>query len=161
MVEENSAVTGTATEASSSMRQINVRVQPGENSGIPIYSNFSTVQGGKGTIIVDFGFVEPNAINAMNRAIKSGEKPQEALSGKLSCRLALNAEAAQQLSQQLSQLLRLNTPTAASTTSENTRDSNLDANKETETVNEKPEDQTGQKTEGGGFRFPWSKKKSS
>ena len=159
MVEENNAVTGTATEASSSMRQINVRVQPGENSGIPIYSNFSTVQGGKGTIIVDFGFVEPNAINAMNRAIKSGEKPPEALSGKLSCRMALNAEAAQQLSQQLSQLLRLNIPPVASTASENTRDSNLDANKETESVDEKPEDQIDQKTDGGGFRFPWSKKK--
>jgi len=85
--------------------QVNVRMQQGEHTGQPIYSNFTTVQGGQGVVMVDFGFLDPQTIQAINRMAQSGEKVQT-VHAKMSCRMALSPDAALQLARQLTQLLQ-------------------------------------------------------
>lgn len=158
MVDENNIPDGNATGAATAAQQINVLMQWGEQGGLPVYSNFSVVNNGKGTIIVDFGFVDPNAVNALNRAIQSGEKTSDTLNARLSCRMALNPETAYQLAQQLNQLLQSGATAAAYAPTSN---ANADAPASTESASAaaKSDETANQKSERSGFRFPWSKKK--
>ncbi|MCE7913671.1 MAG: hypothetical protein DYH15_03105 [Nitrosomonas sp. PRO4] len=89
--------------------QINIRMQQGEHTGQPLYSNFTSVQSGQGVIIVDFGFLDPQTIHAVNRLARSGEKIPETVGARMSCRLAISVEAANSLAQQLNQLFHKKT----------------------------------------------------
>ena len=62
--------------------QVGIRMQQGEHTGQPIYSNFTAVHGGQGVVLVDFGFVEPQAMQALARMTKSGEKMPETIGAK-------------------------------------------------------------------------------
>ena len=87
--------------------QVNIKMQQGEHTGQPIYSNFTTVQGGQGVVLVDFGFLDPQTINALNRMAKSGEQAQnQTVNARMSCRMAISLESAGQLTRQLNQLLQ-------------------------------------------------------
>jgi hypothetical protein len=157
MTDENNAMTGIAAEASQSAKQINVQMHWAGNTGQPVYSNFATTNAAQGIVIVDFGFIDPGAVNTVNQALKSGEKISQPLDAKLTFRISLNPETAQKLSQQLSQVLTLGSVAATPVAAGN--ESNATATKETGSSVEKPADQAAQKSESGGFRFPWSKKK--
>ena len=85
--------------------QVNIRMQQGEHTGQPLYSNFTTVQAGQGVIIIDFGFLEPQTINAISRLARSGDKVPETVAARMSCRMAVSIDAASSLLQQLNQLL--------------------------------------------------------
>ena len=89
--------------------QVSIRMQQGEHTGQPLYSNFTSVQGGQGVVIVDFGFLDPQTITAVNRLARSGEKIPDTIGARMSCRMAISVEAASNLSQQLNQLLRKKT----------------------------------------------------
>lgn len=98
-----------AEVAQSQAMQVNIRMQQGEHTGQPLYSNFVSVQGGQGVVIVDFGFLDPQTINALNRLARSGEKVPDTIGARMSCRMAISVEAARNLSQQLNQLLQRKT----------------------------------------------------
>ena len=89
--------------------QLNIRMQQGEHTGQPLYSNFTSVQGGQGVILVDFGFLDPQTINAINRMARSSEKVPDTVGARMSCRMAISVEAANNLAQQLNQLLHRKT----------------------------------------------------
>lgn len=152
MIDENNNSSETATTA----KQVNVLMQWGEQGGLPVYSNFSVVNAGKGAIIVDFGFAEPNAITALNRAIQAGEKTSDTLTARLSCRMALNPETAYQLAQQLNQLLQSG---AAAHTPASNANADAPASTESAVAAAKSDETVSPKSESSGFRFPWSKKK--
>ena len=86
--------------------QVGIRMQQGEHTGQPIYSNFTAVQGGQGVILVDFGFLEPQAMQSLARLKQSGEKVPETIGARLASRVAISVDAAANLNQQLSKLLR-------------------------------------------------------
>ena len=86
--------------------QVSIRMQQGEHTGQPLYSNFTSVQGGQGVVIVDFGFLDPQTINTLNRLARSGEKAPEAVGARMSCRMAISVDAANNLAQQLNQLFQ-------------------------------------------------------
>ena len=86
--------------------QVNIRMQQGEHTGQPLYANFTSVQGGQGVVIIDFGFLDPQTINTLNRLARSGEKAPEAIGARMSCRMAISVEAANNLAQQLNQLFQ-------------------------------------------------------
>ena len=86
--------------------QVGIRMQQGEHTGQPIYSNFTAVQGGQGVVFVDFGFLEPQAMQTLARMTQSGEKVPETIGARMSCRMAISADAAANLHRQLSQLLQ-------------------------------------------------------
>lgn len=89
--------------------QVNIRMQQGEHAGQPLYSNFTSVQSGQGVVIVDFGFLDPQTINALNRLARSGEKPPDTIGARMLCRMAISVDAARNLAQQLNQLLHSKT----------------------------------------------------
>ena len=86
--------------------QVGIRMQQGEHAGQPIYSNFTAVQGGQGVVFVDFGFLEPQAMQALAKMTQAGDKVPETIGARMSCRMAISADAAANLNRQLSQLLR-------------------------------------------------------
>ncbi|MCK5355457.1 MAG: hypothetical protein KAJ63_10090 [Methyloprofundus sp.] len=91
--------------------QVGIRMQQGEHTGQPIYSNFTAVQGGQGVVLVDFGFVDPKAMQALAQMTQSGEKAPDTISARMSSRVAISVDAAANLQRQLSQLLRPQTST--------------------------------------------------
>ncbi|SFE95316.1 DUF3467 domain-containing protein [Nitrosomonas sp. Nm166] len=89
--------------------QVNIKMQHGEHTGQPLYSNFASVQAGQGVVIVDFGFLDPQIIHALNRLARSGEKMPDTVNARMSSRMAISIDAASNLSQQLNQLLQKKT----------------------------------------------------
>ncbi len=107
MTEQNEAPIANKAEASGSQAmQVNVRMQQGEHTGQPLYSNFASVQGGQGIVMVDFGFLDPQTMQTLNRLVRSGEKVPDTIGARMSCRIALSIEAAHNLAHQLNQLLQ-------------------------------------------------------
>lgn len=98
-----------ADSTTSHAMQVNIRMQQGEHTGQPLYSNFVSVQSGQGVVIVDFGFLDPQTISALNRLARSGAKAPDTVGARMSCRMALSVEAANNLAQQLVQLLHKKT----------------------------------------------------
>ena len=47
--------------------QVNISLRPVEHSDKPVLSNFTVVEGAPGMVFVDFGFLEPQAFNAIAR----------------------------------------------------------------------------------------------
>lgn len=155
MTNENNALTGSNGETTQLRpMKINIRMQEGEHTGQPIYSNFTSVQGGQGVIIMDFGFLDPQAINALNRMTRSGEKTPAAIDAKLSCRMAVSLEAANHLAQQLNQLLARKTDSQVQGIQQDVTKQMMETASSSETIEEKAKPESSQ----GGFRFPWSKK---
>lgn len=156
MTEENNIPAGSKGSAPQShAMQVKVSMQQGEHTGQPIYSNFTAIQGGQGVVIVDFGFLDPQAMHALGQMARSGDKPSGTISARMSCRMAISIDAANQLAQQLNQLL--NKKTTAQTP--------IDQKKMADPVNRTasntaPENDKNSVPENSqsGFKFPWSKK---
>lgn len=93
--------------------QVGIRLQPATAAEQRLYANFTVAQGGQGAIFLDFGFVEPAALNSVIRAAQAGTQTPENIGGQLACRVALSADAAAQLAQQLLALLQPRRGTAS------------------------------------------------
>lgn len=139
MIEKNDMPT--ETNGTGRALQVKVAIQGGEQTGQPVYSNLTSVQSGQGIVMVDFGFMDPQTMQLLNRKIASGEKVSDTINAKMSCRMAVSIDAANQLSQQLNQLLGLKPNVQQQATQQ-----------------EKTEQPDKQEIGKGGFRFPWSKK---
>ena len=84
---------------------LNIRLAPVDNSDQPVLANFTTLHGSLGMVFVDFGFLEPAALDALSRLARSGGKIQETLTGKLAVRVALGYDTLAALHQQLGQVV--------------------------------------------------------
>ncbi len=101
----NESTVGNKIETSGTKAvQVSIRMQSGEYAGQPIYSNLTSVQASQGVVMIDFGFIDPQMIQALSRLTQSGEKAPDTVSAKMSCRMVISTEAAKQLAQQLNQL---------------------------------------------------------
>lgn len=155
-MDKNNILTASEGEASQSQTlQVSVRMQQGEHTGQPIYSNFTAVQTSQGVVILDFGFLDPQAINALNKMVKSGEHVTNPITAKLSCRMAISIDAINQLSQQLNQLFSAKTVSYAQANQQETTES---MRMGTSSSSENNDNESKQKSEKSGFRLPWSKK---
>ena len=85
--------------------ELNIKLEPVENSDQPILANFTRLNGAPGMVFVDFGFLEPSALSALSRLAQSGGKIPETLTGKLAARLALGYDTLAALHQQLGQVI--------------------------------------------------------
>jgi hypothetical protein len=81
-----------------------ITLRPIEGSDRPLLANLTSVQTVMDMVLVDFGFLEPQAVNALAQAGRSGAKLPDALSGQLAGRVAMNLQTASQLAQQLNEL---------------------------------------------------------
>lgn len=81
-----------------------ITLRPIEGSDRPVLANLTSVQTVMDMVLVDFGFLEPQAINAIAQAGRTGGKLPDALGGQLASRIAMNVQTAGQLAQQLNEL---------------------------------------------------------
>jgi hypothetical protein len=111
---ESSLAAPAADDQKGSAIKVSIQLQPVDHSEQPVFSNFTVVQRAPGMVFVDFGFLEPNAINTVIRQARSGQEQPNEIRGQLACRVAMGLDTALQLSQQLNQLLQAmhNTPGA-------------------------------------------------
>jgi hypothetical protein len=84
---------------------LNVRLTPVEGSDQPVLANFTRISGAPGIVFVDFGFLEPAALDALTRLARSGGKIPETLTGKLAVRVALGCDTLTTLHRQLGQVI--------------------------------------------------------
>jgi len=156
MAEENDILTEIQRDAAQPHPlQVKVSMQQGEHTGQPIYSNLTSTQGGQGVVLIDFGFLDPQTMHALNRMIASGEKISNAVNARMSCRMAISIDAANQLAQQLDKLVGQKTDVQGQPGQQNTSNvSNVSASGTNAAV------EGSGKTESvkSGFRLPWSKK---
>ena len=85
--------------------ELNIRLNPVGNSDQPVLSNFTNLNGAPGMVFVDFGFLEPAALEGLSRAARTGGKMPESLSGKLAVRVALGYDTLTALHQQLGRVV--------------------------------------------------------
>ena len=84
---------------------LNIRLAPVGNADQPVLANVTSLNGAPGLVFVDFGFLEPAALEALSRAARSGGKIPETLTGKLAVRVALGYDTLGVLHQQLGQMV--------------------------------------------------------
>lgn len=100
---------GTADESnaqSTHTAQADIELRPVDNSDQPILANFAAVQATPGLVFLDFGFLDPQAINSFARLASSGTSERASIRGRLACRVALSGDALASLARQLNQLLQ-------------------------------------------------------
>ena len=156
MVDEKNILTQDKDEMTqSATKPISIRMSPGEQTGQPIYSNFASVNAGQGVVIVDFGFLDSQNLNTLNRVTRSGEALPDAINGKMTSRMAVSIDAANQLAQQLNLLLGQKTDLQGQAGLQNmTNQSEVSAS----STNTAAEGSAKPESDKSRFRFPWSKK---
>jgi hypothetical protein len=95
---------------------VSVRLTPVDNSDQPRLANYSTLNVSPGIVYLDFGFVEPRAVSALERAAKAGKDMPKAIDGKLVARIALGMDGLHALHGQLSRLVAQMKPKAGKET---------------------------------------------
>lgn len=153
MMDNNTQTTNNTDAKQSYTKQMQIRMQHSEQAGQPIYSNFVSTQGGQGIVVVDFGFLDPKIINALNQLAKSGEKMPEAVDARMCCRMAMNIETANNLAQQLNQLIHGKSAVRTQTESQEKTTNEAMAKSAGANLDEKTDSESGQR----GFKLPWSK----
>jgi len=86
-------------------QNISVRLVPSGQADLPLLANITQVQLSPPGVVVDFGFLEPAAIAALDRTVRSGGKMPDSINGRLAARLALTGDAMVTLHQQLGQAI--------------------------------------------------------
>lgn len=108
MAEQNAGTSnttpGSPTQSPQPVRA-DITLRPIEGSDRPALSNLTSVQTVMDMVIVDFGFLEPQAVNAIAQAGRTGTQLPNPLAGQLASRVAMNLQTAGQLAQQLNELL--------------------------------------------------------
>lgn len=155
MVQEINILTGSKEESAQPHSvQVSIRMLQSEHTGQPIYSNFTLVHNGQGMVIVDFGFLDLQTTQALGRMIRAGEKTPDTINAKMSCRMAINIDAANQLARQLNQMLGSKVNSQAQTSQHDVAAQGVETAANEDVSDEKDTSESHQ----SGFRFPWSKK---
>jgi hypothetical protein len=105
--EDQSANSSPALAATHAI-QIGLRLRPVDNSDRAVVANISAVQASAGMIFLDFGFLEQQAMNEINRLIASAEHKDATIEGRLECRIAMSLDNIVQLHRQLEQVVAAN-----------------------------------------------------
>lgn len=95
-----------AAEATPAARNLNVQLVPSGQSDQPILANFTLLHPASGMALVDFGFLDPGALNAISQLARSGKKIPERLNGRLAARVALPYDALAALHRQIGGVLQ-------------------------------------------------------
>lgn len=95
-----------AADSTAAPKGINVQLAPSTESERPVFSNFTTLHPSPGVVLVDFGFVEPQALAALSEMARSGKKMPERLNGRLATRVAIPYDTLANLHQQIGRLLQ-------------------------------------------------------
>ena len=97
---------GAADTAPDKGKGINVQLVPSTDSERPVLANFTTLHPAPGMALVDFGFLEPQALAALSQIARSGKKMPERVNGRLATRVAMPYDALANLHQQIGRLMQ-------------------------------------------------------
>jgi hypothetical protein len=71
-----------------------------------VFANITTIQPARGVALIDFGLIEPSAVNAITEMARSGKKMPNRMDVRLSSRVALGYDALAKLHQQIGAVLQ-------------------------------------------------------
>lgn len=95
---------GTNSDALS-VAQPAVVLSPASGSEQPVFANWVNLQGASGTVFLDFGFIEPKVLGAIQEGLSSSGKLPERIDGRLAVRVAVGMDVVPVLHHRLGQLL--------------------------------------------------------
>ena len=87
-------------------QSVNLQLVPANGSDQPLLANVTLVQPTAGVALVDFGFLDPAAMAALNSMARAGKKVPERVNGRLAARVAISYEALATLHRQIGALLQ-------------------------------------------------------
>jgi hypothetical protein len=93
------------TKEPSSRRSVSVRLKRVSNQSGPLLANLTSISIAQGLGHVEFGFVEPEMLNAIARHAQSDKSLPNGIDGVLTTRVALPFETLIRLHQQLDRIL--------------------------------------------------------
>lgn len=99
---------GAAKEAAKqpAKQAVNLQLVPADGSDQPVLANVTLVEPTAGVALLDFGFLDPGAMAALNRMARAGKQVPERLNGRLAARVAISYEALATLHQQIGGVLQ-------------------------------------------------------
>jgi hypothetical protein len=99
---------GAAKEAAKqpAKQAVNLQLMPANGSDQPVLANVTLVEPTAGVALLDFGFLDPGAMAALNRMARAGKQVPERLNGRLAARVAISYEALATLHQQIGGVLQ-------------------------------------------------------
>jgi hypothetical protein len=95
-----------APKAQAAPQSVNLQLVPSDGSEQPVLANVTVVQPTAGVALLDFGFLDPGAMNALTQMANAGKKVPERVNGRLAVRVALSYEALITLQRQIGGVLQ-------------------------------------------------------
>lgn len=89
-----------------------IRLVPVDGSDQPILANYTMLDVTSGMVFIQFGFVEPGVITAIQGAMQTDAKLPERINGRMAARIALGLDTLQALHHQLGTTLEAMTKVA-------------------------------------------------
>lgn len=87
-------------------QSVNLQLLPANGSDQPVLANVTIVQPTVGVTLIDFGFLDPGAMNVLTSMARAGKKVPGQINGRLAARVALSYEALSSLHQQIGGVLQ-------------------------------------------------------
>jgi hypothetical protein len=94
------------TQAAAASQNVNIQLVPAGQSDQPILANFTALHPSSGVVLIDFGFLDPGALNALTQMARSGKKMPERMNGRLGARVAVPYDSLANLHQQIGRVLQ-------------------------------------------------------
>ena len=85
--------TAESTSKQAQQQAVNLQLVPTNGSDQPLLANVTMVQPTAGVALLDFGFLDPAAMVALNSMARAGRKVPERMNGRLATRVAMSYEA--------------------------------------------------------------------
>lgn len=95
----------TPQERKAPMANPKVRLAPVDGSEKPVMSNYAAFETTPGIVYIDFGFIEPAVIGALQRAVHAGAALPEQINGRMAVRVAVGVDVLQNIHQQMGHVL--------------------------------------------------------
>lgn len=95
-----------APPAPAASQNVNIQLVPSGQSDQPILANFTALHPSSGVALIDFGFLDPGALNALTQIARSGKKIPERMNGRLGARVAMPYDSLATLHQQIGRVLQ-------------------------------------------------------
>jgi hypothetical protein len=103
---EASGATAEDQGPAAGQQSLGLQLVPRDGSEQPVLANITTVQPTAGVALLDFGFVDPGGMIAMQRLAQAGKKVPERVNGRLAVRVAVSYEALALLHRQIGGVLQ-------------------------------------------------------
>jgi hypothetical protein len=87
-------------------QNVNIQLVPSGQSDQPILANFTVLHPSSGVALIDFGFLDPGALNALTQMARTGKKMPERMNGRLGARVAVPYDSLANLHQQIGRVLQ-------------------------------------------------------